>query len=263
LENSKKYIELTELYRDLLNAQIFDEKLLDYSVAEKHKTMLQQLSVIGNSSISVFDHYKKEHIYYSDNFCRFLGYESGFIDKREKDFIDSKIHPDDFIALTENGISLLKLFYRFSSEEKTNYKLVNEFRILNSEDKYLRVIEQHQILELDISGNLWLSLGIIDISPDQKSEEGLNSQLLNFKTGKTINFGKNAGIRKEFQKPELTLRETEILKLVKEGLLSKEISDKLSISLHTVNTHRQKILDKLGANNSIEAISYASGLGLL
>jgi DNA-binding CsgD family transcriptional regulator len=46
-------------------------------------------------------------------------------------------------------------------------------------------------------------------------------------------------------------------------LLSKEISNVLSISLHTVNTHRQRFLEKLGANNSMEAVMFASRFGLL
>lgn len=62
---------------------------------------------------------------------------------------------------------------------------------------------------------------------------------------------------------ELTKREIEILRLVKEGYLSKEISGKLSISVHTVNTHRQRFLEKLGANNSFEAVMFASKFGLL
>jgi DNA-binding NarL/FixJ family response regulator len=51
--------------------------------------------------------------------------------------------------------------------------------------------------------------------------------------------------------------------MVKDGFLSKEISEQLSISLHTVNTHRQRVLEKLGANNSMEAVVFASKLGLL
>jgi DNA-binding CsgD family transcriptional regulator len=61
----------------------------------------------------------------------------------------------------------------------------------------------------------------------------------------------------------LSKREIQILQMVKEGLLSKEISTNLDISLHTVNTHRQRVLEKLGANNSMEAVVFASKLGLL
>ncbi|WP_235782360.1 response regulator transcription factor [Phocaeicola paurosaccharolyticus] len=46
-------------------------------------------------------------------------------------------------------------------------------------------------------------------------------------------------------------------------MLSKEISEQLFISVHTVNTHRQRILEKLDVNNSMEAVKYASALGLI
>jgi DNA-binding NarL/FixJ family response regulator len=44
---------------------------------------------------------------------------------------------------------------------------------------------------------------------------------------------------------DLTLREIEIIKLIKEGLASKEIADRLNISVRTVEVHRYNILKKL------------------
>jgi len=44
----------------------------------------------------------------------------------------------------------------------------------------------------------------------------------------------------------LTKRETEVLRLLTQGLLNKEIADKLGISLHTVISHRKNIISKLG-----------------
>ncbi|MEZ4913596.1 MAG: LuxR C-terminal-related transcriptional regulator [Chitinophagales bacterium] len=82
---------------------------------------------------------------------------------------------------------------------------------------------------------------------------------MNFKNGAIIPFSND----KQAVSIELTKREIEVLKLVKDGFLSKEISDKLAISLHTVNTHRQRVLEKLGANNSMEAVMLALKLGLL
>jgi DNA-binding CsgD family transcriptional regulator len=177
-------------------------------------------------------------------------------------YMDSKIHPDDLLCLTRNGVHLLKLFYTKSIEERADYKLISEYRILNSENNYIRVIEQQQVLELDNSGNIWLALGIIDVSPNQDSEEGIKTQLINYKMGQILPFDP---LIAEFQQSdyELTKRETEILQLVKNGFLSKEISDLLSISVHTVNTHRQNILLKLDVDNSMEAVSYATKFGLL
>lgn len=55
----------------------------------------------------------------------------------------------------------------------------------------------------------------------------------------------------------LTDREMEIVKLIAEGLLSKEIADKLSISIHTVDTHKTNIMQKLKLKSSVDIVKYA------
>jgi DNA-binding CsgD family transcriptional regulator len=254
--------QIAAAYFELLNQHTLDAGDLDYSILDKQIPLLQGLATIGNSGISVFDYFRKEHVFYSDNFGTLLGYDLSEIKDKGHDYWDAKIHPEDFITLMLNGISQLKLFFQFSPDEKINYKLVNEYRMLNTENNYVRVIEQHQVLALDNAGNMWLSLSIIDISPNQELNEEIKSQLLNFRTGKIIPLEKEVKNSKPLN-IALSQREIQILKMVKDGLLSKEISDKLNISLHTVNTHRQRFLGKLSANNSMEAVVFASRLGLL
>ena len=52
----------------------------------------------------------------------------------------------------------------------------------------------------------------------------------------------------------LTAREKEILGLLEEGLLDKEIADKLGISYSTVHFHLHNIFPKFGAGNRMEAV---------
>lgn len=52
----------------------------------------------------------------------------------------------------------------------------------------------------------------------------------------------------------LTQREMEIIKLLKQGMTTDEIASKLFLSPRTVDTHRGKILKKLGLKNSISLI---------
>jgi DNA-binding NarL/FixJ family response regulator len=54
----------------------------------------------------------------------------------------------------------------------------------------------------------------------------------------------------------MSMREMEIIKLISEGLSSKEISARLFISLHTVNAHRQNILKKLKLKNTVSLINF-------
>jgi len=55
----------------------------------------------------------------------------------------------------------------------------------------------------------------------------------------------------------LTSREIEILKLYVEGLINKEISDKLAISIRTVETHKNHIMRKLGLKSTVELVKFA------
>lgn len=56
---------------------------------------------------------------------------------------------------------------------------------------------------------------------------------------------------------ELSDRETEVLLLVAQGCSSKEIADRLHISIHTVNTHRKNITHKTGIKSVAGLAVYA------
>jgi len=55
----------------------------------------------------------------------------------------------------------------------------------------------------------------------------------------------------------LTKREEEIVGLVAKGLTSADIAGKLFISPRTVETHRARIMDKLGVNNTAGLVRFA------
>jgi DNA-binding NarL/FixJ family response regulator len=71
------------------------------------------------------------------------------------------------------------------------------------------------------------------------------------------------GGRGEEQFDVLTPRELEVLKLIAEANTSKEIAEKLFISIKTVDRHRQNILDKLGMRDRVELTRYAIRRGLI
>jgi DNA-binding NarL/FixJ family response regulator len=63
--------------------------------------------------------------------------------------------------------------------------------------------------------------------------------------------------------PFLTEREIQIVRLVAEGMSSREIAERLTISVKTVDTHRANIMEKLEARNSAELIKAAIRKGIL
>lgn len=61
----------------------------------------------------------------------------------------------------------------------------------------------------------------------------------------------------------ITQREREVLKLLAEGYMNKEIADFLNISVKTVEKHRANIMNKLDLHNAAALTSYAIEKGLV
>ena len=241
------------LHKELIN--LFDsldikEDKLDYSIADKHIRYLQESPYLKTTAVSIYDNCRHCHIYESEYHRELFKDEDGI-------YREMNIHPDDIDIVMKNAISVLR--HIFGAENQlSNSKLIRQYRV-KINGIYKRITEEMQIIEAAPSGNPWLSLSIVNISPDQEEPFIVKSKLVDVKNGDTF-----TPLDELYDKETiLTVREIEILKKIAQGLLSKEISALLGLSVHTVNTHRQRILAKLNVNNSIEAVKYAVALGLI
>lgn len=61
----------------------------------------------------------------------------------------------------------------------------------------------------------------------------------------------------------ITEREAQIIELIAEGCSYTNIAQRLHLSAHTVTTHRKKIMQKLGVNNTAAVVLYAVKNGLV
>lgn len=64
-------------------------------------------------------------------------------------------------------------------------------------------------------------------------------------------------------KEQLTLRETEILRLIAQGRSHKQIAETLHISVRTVDTHRNNIIKKLDIHDAASLVKYAIQNGIV
>lgn len=251
---SKELQKLHLEYQDLVARQQLEMSELDTSRLELHKTLLGEMDKISSACISIFDMSTGSHTYLSSKFFDLLGYDPVALADNEIEYINSRVHPDDLLTLTRNGVETLRFYTELPLTSKRDFKLVSEYRISKGDGSLVRVIEQLQPLELDSRGSIWLSLSFMEFAPNQDVTAPATSSIVNFKTGEVLPVGRSE---------MLTDREREILGLVRDGKASKHIAGELSISVHTVNTHRQRILEKLEVGNSVEAVRYAQQLGLL
>lgn len=232
---------------------------VDYDLWNKKRESIQEFSKISRSCIFTVDVFKKRYDFASDNFSHIFGYNPDWIKTiwKQGDLLEERIHPDDREQLVEYQIEHGQFIYSLSEEKRNDYMQTFQYRILNAKGQYVNVISRQQVIEKDRNGKAWIIMGVMDISPDQIPAERIKRTVINRKTGEILI---SSLIPEEKQ---LTNREKEILLLIRQGLLSKEIADKLKLSIYTVNNHRKNILAKLDVDNVIEAINRAREYGIL
>ena len=244
---------LQKQYAELLASQQFREENLDPAVVDRHIEAFTSSPLLAGCAVSIFDLHRCEHVYESE-FHRALFSDS------QGQYVGVRIHPDDLVQVAKNGVAGMRHVFlrKHPNTDVRHFKLIREYRAL-VHGAYKRVTEEFQILETDPSGNVWLVLSIVNLSPNQLPPWKVASQLIDTRTGDSFSPLDDCFDREEI----LTPREREVLQCIAQGRPSKEIADALHISVHTVNTHRQHILEKLGVDNSLEAVKYAWILGIL
>ena len=184
-------------------------------------------------------------VFLSDRFGHYY-YVTEYIEASQEIDIEKLVHPDDWEVVRRIDKKVWEFLNTLPEEEKLTYKYIYELRVLER-GKYVRMIYQMRILAF--KDDNFLGMGIIDLAPEQSANTSVRFQIKNCLTDEVVPFAIESATD-----ALLTPREREVLALAKQGMFSKEISEKLNISIHTVNRHRQNILEKLQVDSMIEAI---------
>lgn len=232
---------------------------VDYDVWNKKREAVMAFARMSQSCIFTVDVFKERYDFASDNFSTLFGYNPAWIKtiRKQGDLLEERIHPADRKQLVAYQIEHGQFIYSLPLAERNDYQQTFQYRILNAKQQYINVISRQQVIQKDKNGKAWIILGIMDLSPDQATVEEVKRTVVNRKTGEML-----TPAWKSVQK-RLTDREKEILLLIRRGFLSKEIADKLNLSIYTVNNHRKNILAKLDVANVMEAINAARRYGII
>jgi DNA-binding CsgD family transcriptional regulator len=171
-------------------------------------------------------------------------------------------HPDDrpYFLNFENKAG--EFLSTLPIEKLMKYKVRYDYRIRKKNGNYIRILHQSTVIEHDENGGIIRTLGvhtdITHLKPEGKpvfSIIGLDgeSSYINIDVEKVF------AVSKEF----LSKREKQVLSLLIEGKLSKEIGDILHISKQTVDKHRKNMIAKNNFSNTAELISNAIRKGWL
>ena len=164
------------------------------------------------------------------------------------------IHPDDLSGKHLQELRFFHFMKRRSKKERSDYYLASRLRMKNATGDYVPVLHRMFYIPGPCGDTLRLALCLygpllLDI-PGQ-------CVIIHSVSGRIVEMGKQDNTR------ILSVRERQVLDLIDKGLTSKGIAETLSISIHTVNRHRQEILGKLQVRNAIAACRVAKELELI
>ena len=176
----------------------------------------------------------------------------------DEDFIYERIHPEDLVDKRMLEVKFFELVEHLSSEECLKYYATCRIRMRDGNGNYIYITNLTRIQSNSADNLMRLVVCTYELSPEQEPIHGINPRIVKMETGRGV-----VPFLYEERFDILTRREKEILALIRQGMLSKEIASTLHISVFTVNKHRQNILEKLSVDNSMEAVQTALAMKLI
>ncbi len=193
------------------------------------------------------------------------GYTNDEVMNRGMEFLFSCLHPDEVGILQEEIYPKIASTLRELSQKEDIKKTVTQFnyRFKTKSGMYNNFLEHLYVLETDQAGKPSLFLGnIIILRNDVVLPMRLTIKILQGNGLLGIFFSDTYSSEKPVFE-NITTRELDILQKLATGKTSKQIGKELSISNHTVDTHRRNLLKKLKCNSVVELTRLAFQNGLL
>jgi len=210
----------------------------------------------NNQFLSVFDMLRMKTLFVSQGSIQLLGIEP---EELTSYHFKEATHPDD---LKRHELGLVKMFetaHNLFVAKKGEFLISTNFRLRNITGNYTNQLTQcYFFYDKNPNDVVYLVNINTDIGRYKKIKHGfhyyIGTDLSKFRypDEELLRLGHS-----------LSNREFEIVKLIREGLDSEQISEKLFLSKHTVNKHRKNILNKTGKNHMADVLFYLHEQGVL
>lgn len=204
-------------------------------------------------SLTIYD----DPVFYIQGFSNILLqkeiFSSVYHYNSQKEFVDNyKVKPTDFVI--------------YGSHQKSVHEIIDTLHEVSQNNKKVRIAVIGNYFDLNDIRKLFEKGIHCYLEKDTNFEEFLEAMkilksqeiyICNSAKERMIGYISNQSQNLPNNSESLTKREIEVMQQICEGHSSKLISEKLFISINTVETHRKNILMKLNVKNSIGIVKYA------
>jgi DNA-binding CsgD family transcriptional regulator len=195
-------------------------------------------------------------VYYSKGAYDFFGIKPGEMNPA---VIYEAVHPDDIIRFSNARAKLIKLGMDIFNNQQESMCLSSNFRLKNFTGKYIDLLFQNYVCLNETPHKTAYAIQVnTNITGMIKIRHGYH-----YYVGTDLSYFRYPD--KDYLKTGniFSDREWEIIMLIANGLESDQIAEKLFLSIHTINRHRQNILNKTGKRTTHDLVIELQERGLI
>ncbi|HRN56182.1 MAG TPA: LuxR C-terminal-related transcriptional regulator [Agriterribacter sp.] len=216
-----------------------------------------------NPIVFLLDFSQRKYLCMSPLIQPVLGYSPQYVIDGGIDLILEKYHPyDGKIYFDDIFFRNIEFLRRQPVEMHPGFCFSYNYRFKNRKGEYRTILQRFTILRSAPDGiPLLMMASLTDITHFKN-----NGKIIH--TIERMNDQEPELLYKHtyFHHPEdqvMSKRELEVLKYITDGLSSKQIADKMALSIYTIHNHRKNMLEKTNCKNTAELLYFAIERGLL
>lgn len=256
VENMKGTLELLNNIQFLKEIKRIDgyQKYMDASFYDN------ALSTVLNQIVYAIDFRTMSFIHLSKNVKEVFGLEYDYVSENGPMSIYKYISAEDNELLDKHVMrNITQCALREKDHEPENLRFAYNFRMTTDSGEVRCILNRLTILIYGEHGIPLVSVGTMtDITHLHKTPELFcEGSRINKDGSVSIILHKVFPIDNGSNDFNLSKKELEVLKMVVQGFISKEIAAKTNRSIQTIHTHRKNILRKMNCHNITEAVIIA------
>lgn len=216
-----------------------------------------------NPMLFLLDFSQRRYLSMSPLIQAVLGYSSQYVIDGGIDLILEKYHPDDGrIYFDDIFFKNIEFLRRQPLETHAGFCFSYNYRFKNRKGEYRTILQRFTMIRSAPDGTpLLMMASLTDITHFKKEGKIIH-------TIERMNGHEPELLYRHtyFHRPEeqvISKRELEVLKYITDGLSSKQIADKMALSIYTIHNHRKNMLEKTNCKNTAELLYFAIEYGLL
>ena len=241
--------EVKKIWDSVYSNNTWKDFAIDIDIHKKLLSILQP----GDYYYWILNSKTSSMEYVSPEAEKVLGYPMHLLDLN---FFFNLFHPEDLPYFLNFEMAVAGFLNDLPHEKRMKYKIQYDFRFKKANGDYARILNQIVVLQYEEKESLIRTLGFqTDITHIKK--EGKPKLSLIGLEGEPSYYDIDVKMRFKPSSEILTRKEKQVLHLLTQGKISKEIGISLSITKTTVDSHRRNMLKKTDCKSTSELVNKA------